>query len=256
MKNSIKQVENFLEELSLKKSLSSSTIIAYEKDLNDYIDYMKTKELNIFELNEKEYKEYFDFLKTEFKISSFRRKYSSIKNFYKYLWKNKLVTNIFEYDLDNENTNLTFSMTLKSEIKKIDYQDFINSLGNNFYDTRLKIVSMLVAELNINLANIFEIQIKDLIKYNFKKIVVNRNHKIYDYDLNENIEKTLRDYYEKYAFEKRFLFSTYNIQAFRNDLKKYNLNIANLKVALVEDEETMYKNIKKKYFEIGIGDNE
>ena len=27
-------------------------------------------------------------------------------------------------------------------------------------------------------------------------------------------------------------------------------------VVLVEDEETMYKNIKKKYFEIGIGDNE
>lgn len=258
MKEEIKEIEKFLEELNLKKNISSSTVIAYEKDLKDYVKYMQNKGVDIFKIEEEEYQEYFDILKTKLKLTSFRRKHSSISNFYKYLWKNKLVDKILDYNLDynieicdKELREKNFS---DSSDKKVDYQTFISTLGDNLYEARIKLISILVAELNINLVNIFEIQIRDLLKYNFKKIVISRNNKIYDYDLNKNIEETLKNYYEKYAYEKRFLFSTYSSQAFCNDLKKYNLTLANLKMALVESEKDMYENIKKLYFEIGIGD--
>ena len=45
MREEIKQIENFLEVLSLKKNISNSTIVAYEKDLNDYVEYMKNKDI-------------------------------------------------------------------------------------------------------------------------------------------------------------------------------------------------------------------
>ncbi|MDO4691203.1 MAG: transposase, partial [Fusobacterium sp.] len=218
----------------------------------------KNKGINIFQIDENEYKEYFDSLKNQLKLTSFKRKYSSIKNFYKYLWKNKLIEKMFEYhfsmtEKEYFNKKIEKESTLES-LKDINYNEFINSLEDNLYGKRIKLISILIAELNMNLANIFEIQIKDLLSYDFKKIIINRNNKIFDYDLNGNIEAILRDYYKKYAFEKRFLFGTYNIQAFRKDLKKYNFSLANLKTALNEDEESMYKNIKKIYFEIGIGD--
>lgn len=254
MKEEIKQIENFLEDLSLKKNVSNSTYVAYEKDLNDYVKYMNNKDIDIFKLKEEEYKEYFDILKTKIKPTSFRRKNSSIRTFYRYLWKNKLVDKIFDYSSEDLNKNLEINEILDVSNKKINYKDFIGRFEDNLYESRLKIISVLVAELNISLLNIFEIQIKDLLKYDFKKIVVKRNNKIFAYDLKENIEKILKEYYEKYAYEKRFLFSTYNSQAFRNDLKKYGYSLADLKTALVENEDSMYENIKKIYFEIGIGD--
>lgn len=254
MKEESKQIEKFLEEMRLKKNISNLTITAYESDLNDYVKYMSSKEINIFKVKEEEYKEYFEFLKAKFKFTSFRRKNSSIKNFYKYLWKSKLVDKIFDYNIENYNIKLVKEKFLNDSNKKNDYYIFITSLKDTLYDNRIKLISMLVAELNMSLLNIFEIQIRDLLKYNFKKIVVSRNNKISAYDLNENLEEILKNYYEKYAFEKRFLFGTYNIQTFRKDLKNFGFSLADLKIALVESEEEMYKNIKKIYFEIGIGD--
>lgn len=253
----MKEIDNFLEELSLKNNFSTSTVVAYEKDLNDFVNYFNEQELNFLNLSEENFINYFEHLKENYKMVTIRRKYSSIKKFYKYLWKHKLVNQIFEYNLDKNKEEINNIVVTEKNLKSNAslYENFINNLNNNdFYELRLKLISTLVAELNINLVNIFEIQIKDLLKYDFKKIVIIRNHKIFDYDLNKKIESLLREYYKKFAFEKRFLFSTYNISAFRRDLKKYGLSRNDLRLAFYEDNETIYENIKKIYFEIGIGE--
>lgn len=254
----MKEIDIFLEELSLKRNLSHSTIVAYEKDLNDFDFYLKNHNLDILNLTEEEYKNYFEVLKKTFKITSLKRKQSSLKAFYKFLWKNKLVEKIFEYSFEDnisENQDDINRKIKKSEnFNSASFETFISSLEDNLADMRIKVIATLIAKLNINLVNIFEIQIRDLVKYDFKKIIINRNNKILNYDVNTDIEELLREYYEKYAFEKRFLFSTYNINAFRKDLKKFNIEINDLKFAFVEDDESLYNNIKKIYFEIGIGD--
>lgn len=253
----MKEIEDFLEELILRRNLSASTVIAYEKDLNDYIVYIQQKNIVGYNISEEDFREYFDNLKKELKKTSLRRKYSTIISFYKYLWKNKLVDRIYEYNINEESEEVLEKVAnrhINSGFDKIFYESFINSLEENLNDTRIKVISILVAELNISLVNIFEIQIKDLLKYDFKKIVINRNNKVFDYDLDERVTKILKDYYNNYVQEKRFLFSKYNIQAFRKDLKRFNLSIADLKKALAEDEESIYENIKRIYFKIGIGD--
>ncbi|MCI7223893.1 site-specific integrase [Fusobacterium sp.] len=253
----MKEINNFLEEFSLKKNPSPTTITAYEKDLTDFALYIKNNNLDMFNLTEEEYINYFEDLKKVFKITSLKRKQSSLKAFYKYLWKNKLVEKIFEYNFSDDNSKILHQKDFQPPIylDNDSFKLFMDSLDeDNLYDMRIKVIANLIAKLNINLINIFEIQIRDLIKYDFKKIIIYRNNKIYNYDLDNDIGELLRNYYKKYAFEKRFLFSTYNINAFRKDLKKFNIDISDLKFVFTEDDESLYNNIKKIYFEIGIGD--
>ncbi|MDC7954799.1 transposase, partial [Fusobacterium simiae] len=77
---------------------------------------------------------------------------------------------------------------------------------------------------------------------------------IISYDINNEMEKELRNYYEKYASEKRFLFGVYGKSTFISDLKRYNLDFKTLKNCMQEDEKDLIENIRKIYFEIGIGD--
>ena len=113
----------------------------------------------------------------------------------------------------------------------------------------------MIVEYRISLMNIFEIQIKDLLKYDFQKIIIVRNNKIITYDINKEMKEELEDYYKKYAFEKRFLFGAYGKSTFTSDLKRYNLDFKTLKNCMQEDEKDLIENIRKIYFEIGIGDN-
>jgi len=138
--------------------------------------------------------------------------------------------------------------------KQKEYQEFINSLSDNFNEMRLKLISKMIVEYKISLVNIFEIQIKDLLKYNFQKIVIVRNNKIITYDIDKVMEEELKNYYEKYAVEKRFLFGVYGKSTFISDLKRYNLDFKILKNCMQEDEKELIENIRKIYFEIGIGD--
>ena len=82
-----------------------------------------------------------------------------------------------------------------------------------------------------------------------------RNNKIISYDIDKLMEEDLKNYYKKYAFEKRFLFGAYGKSTFISDLKRYNLDFKTLKNCMQEDEKDLIENIRRIYFEIGIGDN-
>ena len=249
-------LEKYIENLVVKKNLLQTTIEAYKIDINEYLEFLKKRDIDILNSDEKIFKEYFLDIEKNYKKATFSRKYSTIRGFYKFLLKNRYIEKIFEYKLsinkvDNE------IIVKKNDIvfKKKEYQDFINSLSDNFNEVRLKLISKMIVEYRISLMNIFEIQIKDLLKYDFQKIIIVRNNKIITYDINKEMKEELEDYYKKYAFEKRFLFGAYGKSTFTSDLKRYNLDFKTLKNCMQEDEKDLIENIRKIYFEIGIGDN-
>ena len=249
-------LEKYIENLVVKKNLLQTTIEAYKIDINEYLEFLEKRDIDILNSNEKIFKEYFSGIEKNYKKATFSRKYSTIRGFYKFLLKNRHIEKIFEYKLsinkvDNE------IVTKKSDIlfKQKEYQDFINSLSDNFNEVRLKLISKMIVEYRISLMNIFEIQIKDLLKYDFQKIIIVRNNKIITYDINKEMKEELENYYKKYAFEKRFLFGAYGKSTFTSDLKRYNLDFKTLKNCMQEDEKDLIENIRKIYFEIGIGDN-
>ena len=130
----------------------------------------------------------------------------------------------------------------------------MNQLSENLNELRIKLICRLVIECNINLTNIFEIQINDLLKYDFKKVIIRKNRKIISYDLEKEFEELLSSYYKKYAIEKRFLFGAYSKASFNNDMKKYNVNLRKLKKSLEEEDNDIQAKIRELYFNIGIGD--
>ena len=248
-------LEKYIENLVVKKNLLQTTVEAYKLDINEYLKFLKERNINILDTDEKIFNEYFSDVEKNYKSATFNRKYSTIRGFYKFLFKNRYIDKIFEYKLSvdksnneiiNEKNNVVF--------KQKEYQDFIDSLSDNFNEMRLMLISKMIVEYKISLINIFEIQIKDLLKYDFQKIIIVRNNKIITYDIDNVMEEELKNYYEKYAIEKRFLFGAYGKSTFISDLKRYNLDFKTLKNCMQEDEKDLIENIRKIYFEIGIGD--
>nr|WP_314655710.1 site-specific integrase [uncultured Fusobacterium sp.] len=248
-------LEKYTENLVVKKNLLQTTIDAYNLDINEYLEFLKGKNIDILDTDENIFNEYFSNVEKNYKSATFNRKYSTIRGFYKFLFKNRYIDKIFEYKLsldksDNEVINKKNNIVFRQK----EYQDFINSLSDNFNEMRLKLISKMIVEYKMSLINIFEIQIKDLLKYDFQKIIIVRNNKIINYDIGIGMKEELKNYYEKYATEKRFLFGAYGKSTFISDLKRYNLDFKTLKNCMQEDEKKLIENIRKIYFEIGIGD--
>ena len=248
-------LEKYIENLVVKKNLLQTTVEAYKLDINEYLKFLKERNIDILDTDENIFNDYFSNVEKNYKSATFNRKYSTIRSFYKFLFKNRYINKIFEYKLSvdksnneiiNEKNNVVF--------KQKEYQDFIDSLSDNFNEMRLMLISKMIVEYKISLINIFEIQIKDLLKYDFQKIIIVRNNKIITYDIDKKMKEELKNYYKKYATEKRFLFGAYGKSTFISDLKRYNLDFKTLKNCMQEDEKDLIENIKKIYFEIGIGD--
>ena len=249
-------LEKYIENLEVKKNLLQTTIEAYKLDINEYLEFLKERNIDILDTNEKIFNDYFSNVEKNYKSATFNRKYSTIRGFYKFLLKNRYIDKIFEYKLSvNKSSDEVIDKKNNIMFKQKEYQEFINSLSDNFNEMRLKLISKMIVEYKINLVNIFEIQIKDLLKYDFQKIIIVRNNKIISYNIDRIMEEELKDYYKKYAFEKRFLFGVYGKLTFISDLKRYNLDFKTLKNCMREDEKDLIENIRKMYFEIGIGDN-
>ena len=248
-------LEKYIENLEVKKNLLQTTIEAYKLDINEYLEFLKERNIDILDTNEKIFNDYFSNVEKNYKSATFNRKYSTIRGFYKFLFKNRYIDKIFEYKLSvNKSSDKVIDKKNNIVFKQKEYQEFINSLSDNFNEMRLKLISKMIVEYKISLVNIFEIQIKDLLKYNFQKIVIIRNNKIIIYDIDKVMEEELKNYYGKYAVEKRFLFGVYGKSTFISDLKRYNLDFKILKNCMQEDEKELIENIRKIYFEIEIGD--
>lgn len=247
-------LEKYVENLAVKKNLLQSTIEAYKLDINEYLEFLKEKNIDILNTDENIFYEYFSDVEKNYKKATFNRKYSTVRGFYKFLLKNRYIEKIFEYKLSADKSSNEVREKKNIVFKKNEYQDFINSLSDNYNEIRLKLISKMIVEYKISLVNIFEIQIKDLLKYDFQKIIIVRNNKIITYDIDKEMKEELENYYKKYASEKRFLFGVYGKSTFISDLKRYNLDFKTLKNCMQEDEKNLIENIRKIYFDIGIGD--
>ena len=245
-------LEKYMENLRLKKNLNYLTMEAYEVDVKDYLSFLEKNNKSIFDLDEELFKKYFEEIEKKYKPSTFIKRYSAVRGIYKYLFRTRQIDKIFQYKLTKGKENLVKKENL--DFGKKEYYKFLENLPNSFEGMRIKIISKLVAEYNITLINIFEIQIIDLLKYDFQKVVIARNNKIIGYNINKEMVEILKKYYDEYAFEKRFLFGAYSKISFNSEINKYGISYKMLKSALIENDEDLKENIKKLYFEIGIGD--
>jgi len=86
-------VENFLNFLQNDKKLSDNTLQSYNRDIKLYGNYLESNNLEAIKCNEENIKDYFSELKKEGKAdSTISRNIASLRSFYQYLYKNRIIT--------------------------------------------------------------------------------------------------------------------------------------------------------------------
>ena len=158
-----KSIKNFIYYLEFEENKKHNTVISIRKDLNQFLIYLNEHDIIDFnKLDELLIKEYFTKLKTEeISASTFNRRLSSIKKFYKYLVDKGLKEKGSEILIESE----------KNDEKKIEYlsPEEINLVratmqGENFnilrdrlmfellYSSGMTVAELLsLGELNFNL---------------------------------------------------------------------------------------------------------
>ena len=108
-----KSIKNFIYYLEFEENKKHNTVISIRKDLNQFLIYLNEHDIIDFnKLDELLIKEYFTKLKTEeISASTFNRRLSSIKKFYKYLVDKGLKEKGYEILIESE----------KNDEKKIEY---------------------------------------------------------------------------------------------------------------------------------------
>ncbi|MBQ6860907.1 MAG: site-specific tyrosine recombinase XerD [Clostridia bacterium] len=109
-------VESFLDFLQKDKKLSDNTLQSYNRDIKLYCNYLESSNLDPVKMNEKGLNEYLDSLKENGKaVSTVSRNLASLRSFYQYLYKTKVITEDPTINLESPKIERKLPKVLTSE---------------------------------------------------------------------------------------------------------------------------------------------
>ncbi len=158
-----KTIKNFIYYLEFEENKKYNTVISIRKDLNQFSEYLNKKNLVALEnLDELLIKEYMTELKnSNLSSSTYNRRLSSIKKFYKYLVKKNLkekgqeilIEGIKTHEKKIEYLNLNEIQLLREEMKEENFNILRDRLMFELlYSSGMTVAELLsLGELNFNL---------------------------------------------------------------------------------------------------------
>lgn len=203
-----KSIKNFIYYLEFEENKKHNTVISIRKDLNQFLIYLNEHDIIDFnKLDELLIKEYFTKLKTEeISASTFNRRLSSIKKFYKYLVDKGLKEKGSEILIESE----------KNDEKKIEYlsPEEINLVrttmqGENFNILRDRLMFELLYSSGMTVAELLSL---GEVNFNLEKREI--------YILKNKLSKTM--YFSETCKEFYIKFLNSKKEKFKED---YNSNI-------------------------------
>lgn len=162
-------VENYLKYLEFNKNYSQNTIISYEEDIMEYLNYLEKEGLSLYDVKYTDLRfllEYYDNL--HLKSLSIRRKISSLKGFYKYLGRmGKVTSNPFSYvTLPKKEKKLPQYLNYNEMMEIFDCIDITSLLG-----LRNRLIMELLYATGVRVSELVNIKI-NLIDLDNKSIQV------------------------------------------------------------------------------------
>lgn len=187
----------------LSKNYSDNTILSYINDLYYLYEFVKKDLLNVTEEDIRDYLELLN-LKKE-KTTSIRRKISTFKSYYKYLYKNNFIEKKY-YPL----AKIGYPKLEKKLPKFIYYNDLleiINESSKNKDGIRDKLIIEMLYATGLRVSELVNIKIND-IDFNNRRIIVcgkgNKERIVYYGEYAENV---LNEYIETHRKNKEnYLF--------------------------------------------------
>lgn len=165
-----KDVFVFLEYIEKQKMYSLNTKKNYEIDINEFMNYLKDKEINYVDVNYEFIKEYLVFMyNKKYKRNTIARKLSSLRSFYKYLFNNNVIkTNPFKYVKTPKKEKM-----LPKYLSVVDLETIFNVPNLNFnLGQRDRLILEILYATGIRVGELVEIKVSDIDFFN-KEIKVN-----------------------------------------------------------------------------------
>ena len=153
-----KSIKNFIYYLEFEENKKNNTVISIRKDLNNFLEYLNKKNLvTLDKLDELVIKEYLTELKVaDLSNSTYNRRLSSIKKFYKYLINNNLKEKgkeILIEGIKSDEKKLEYLNLLREEMKEESFNILRDRLMFELlYSSGMTVAELLsLGELNFNL---------------------------------------------------------------------------------------------------------
>lgn len=156
-----KLIQKFIEYLEYEKGYSKKTIISYENDLNLFNTYLKENKItNIKNIEYNTIRKYLSYLHdNKYETTSVSRKISSLRSFFKYNIKEKVI-------IKNPMTLISNPKKEKKLPKYLNYEEIEKLLNSIEQDTKEGIQETLIIELlystGIRVSELVNIKIKDI----------------------------------------------------------------------------------------------
>lgn len=152
-------ITKFIEYLNFEKKYSDYTISSYEKDLNDYIKYLKENKLRYDKLEYKDVVDYIIYLKgKKLEATSVNRHLSSIRSFYKYLIDNKITSsNPFKLVRGPKKEK-----KLPNYLQYDEFVDLINTCDETPLGIRNRMILELLFATGVRVSELVSIKLTDI----------------------------------------------------------------------------------------------
>ena len=193
--NKCKELEEYLEYLEYQKNYADYTIINYEHDILEYLDFIHSQALDFKEIEYSDIRFYLMYLKDEKKDdnASINRKLSSLRGFYNYLANEKLVqTNVFSLVNGPKKSKKLPRYFEYNELEELfQVPDSKTAVGQR----DLLLLEMLYAT-GVRVGELVNIKIKDIDKTNRSILILGKGNKERYVTYGEYCEDALNEYLE------------------------------------------------------------
>lgn len=260
-------INEFLVDSKANGRINSSTLEIYRKDIEDFDGFIIGKDL--IDVETQDLVNYIEELKKKYSDMSIYRKMSSLKSFYRYLLKAKII-----------DVNPTKDIELPNRVKKVteplekwELKRILDVCDETYEGKRDSLVIKLLYETGFKIGDILNLEKDELSRYEYKIINIRSASKILNQKISENLSKELKFFSERLLpnvyTNRNKLFQELTREGFRVRFISYGKKAElerdispNMIKKIVTEEKirdedgiSLIDKIREQYMRIGIGDD-
>lgn len=260
-------INEFLVDSKANGRINSSTLEIYRKDIEDFDGFIIGKDL--IDVETQDLVNYIEELKKKYSDMSIYRKMSSLKSFYRYLLKAKII-----------DVNPTKDIELPNRVKKVteplekwELKRILDVCDETYEGKRDSLVIKLLYETGFKIGDILSLEKDELSRYEYKIINIRSASKILNQKVSESLSKELKFFSERLLpnmyTNRNKLFQELTREGFRVRFIGYGKKAElerdispNMIKKIVTEEKirdedgvSLIDKIREQYMRIGIGDD-
>lgn len=260
-------INEFLKNSKENGKINSSTLELYRKDIEDFDGFIVGKDL--LDVENQDIVNYIEELKKKYSDMSIYRKVSSIKSFYKYLLKSKIID-------ENPVKNIELSNRVKKVTEVLEgweLKRILDVCNESYEERRDSLVIKLLYETGFKIGDILTLEKDNLKRYDYEIINTRSSTKILNQKISEELSKELKNFVEellpKVYTNRNKIFQELSRESFRVRFINYGKRAGltreispNMIKKIITEEKTrdekgssFIDKIKEQYMRIGIGDD-